>query len=365
MNSIVGGKVDLQSLISLDSEHIKSIEIDIIDKIMNSLLSTKGFEKFGYELNIQSPILNLKYTTPIKKNASFVEAEHGFQQILSMITYEDFLFIYFSIMSELHVVFVSETPGLTTSALKTFLALMRPFRWPLPIIFNLPEDLLPMLSSPIPVLVGLNQASQYVVSTVIPKTDNNDIIYVFLDQGLIYFKPEKLNQILIPQYNDFINKSKAIYRKSFNSKPSLHIKLNSVTRNKHVVYHFKRNNYDTLQEKIMRLGKDNGIKKLDEATEGLKIATRRSVDAEEYKFFHFFKHFYHTFIISKLPLDGQLLESEGTTVVKNIDVEFFSSNPGDLDFLKCFIEKQTFVYFLENDLYQFTNKNVSKLMTFL
>lgn len=365
MNSIVGGKVDVQALILIDSEHIKSIEADIMEKIAIQLLSIKGYDKFNQELLIQSPLLTLKYTTPIKKNASFVDAQFGLFQVLNMITYEDFLFIYFSIIQELHVVFVSESPGLTTAALTTFLALMRPFRWPLPIIFNLPEDLLPMLGSPVPVLVGLNRSSQYVISHVIPKTENDDIIYVFLDHGLVYSRPEKLNEILLPQYDDFMLQCKTAYRKTFNAKSSLHIKIGYTTKNKHTVYFLKRNNYDTLQEKIFKIGKDNGVKKLEETGEGLRFGAKKTLEPDDYKLFHFFKHFYHSFIVSKLPLDGQLLESDGGTIVKNIDVEFFSSNPGDLEFLYSFINKQSFVYFLENDLYSFNTKNVSRFISFL
>ena len=47
--------------------------------------------------------------------------------------------------------------------------------------------------------------------------------------------------------------------------------------------------------------------------------------------------------------------------MKNIDVEFFSNNPGDLEFLQCFIHKQSFVYFLDNDLYMFNAKNAEVL----
>lgn len=365
MNSIVGGKIDIQSLSLIDAENFKSVENEILESVTTAILNTKGFDKFDHLMTVQSPYLNLKYSTPIKKNASFIDADFGLHKILNIITFEDFLFINFSIMQEMHVVFVSDSPSLTTAALCTFLALMRPFRWPLPIIFNLPEDLLPMLGSPVPVLVGLNRSSQYVISQIIPKTENSDIIYVFLDHGLIYYKPDIINNILLPQYDDFLTKSKTLYRKSFNSKPSLHIRLGSTSKGKYTVNYLKKNNYDTLLEKIAKIGKENSVKKLEELADGIKMGAKKPVDPETFKLFHFFKHFYHAFIVSKLPLDGQILESQGTTVVKNIDVEFFSSNPADLEFLKSLMDKQSFVYFLENDLYQFNTKNVSRMMTFL
>ena len=36
----------------------------------------------------------------------------------------------------------------------TFHSLLKPFKWPYPIIFNLPESLLPLLASPIPIIFG-------------------------------------------------------------------------------------------------------------------------------------------------------------------------------------------------------------------
>lgn len=36
----------------------------------------------------------------------------------------------------------------------TFYSLLKPFKWPHPIIINLPENLIAILDSPIPILIG-------------------------------------------------------------------------------------------------------------------------------------------------------------------------------------------------------------------
>lgn len=64
---------------------------------------------------------------------------------------------------------------------------MIPFTWVYPIIYNLPEDCLIMINSPIPIIIGLNMTSEFVMKNVIKTSENlNEKIFVFLDEKLLY-----------------------------------------------------------------------------------------------------------------------------------------------------------------------------------
>lgn len=360
MNCIIGGKVDIQSLSLIDSHNICEIEKLSIELVLTQLDNITGYDKFNNKISIQNNHLSIDYTTPIKKDASFVDCEFAFRNVFNNLCFEDFLFIYFSIIHEKHVVFISEDINMSTGALSAFMSLMRPFKWSLPIIYNLPHELLPILGSPVPVLVGINQTTQFVLNKIIPEIENDDILYVFLDHGLIQFKLKLLSEVLLPQYDSFISKAKKIYGKNFNSKNSNHIRLGYKTRNKNTVYYLKKNNYDTLQEKFKKIAKDNDYKKKQNHHNNIKLKNNRNDDKQSYSIFYLFRHLYDTFIISKLPVDGEMLENEDIIAIKHLDIEFFSTNPGDIDFLKSFVSKQCFIYFLEHEIYNNPDKSFYK-----
>ena len=65
------------------------------------------------------------------------------------------MFIYLNILQEKNIVFVSNDNEKLSAAISTFSCLIKPFQWPFPKIYNLPKDCLMMISSPIPVIIGL------------------------------------------------------------------------------------------------------------------------------------------------------------------------------------------------------------------
>lgn len=83
-------------------------------------------------------------------------------ELFKYFAYEDFVFILLSILREKSVVFISKDISLITAVIMTFVNLIKPFSWPFPSIFSLPESCVQMLDSPIPVLIGLNQPYKYV-----------------------------------------------------------------------------------------------------------------------------------------------------------------------------------------------------------
>lgn len=44
----------------------------------------------------------------------------------------------------------------------TFQSLLKPFKWPHPLIVNLPHYLTELLESPVPIMVGINKSIDFV-----------------------------------------------------------------------------------------------------------------------------------------------------------------------------------------------------------
>lgn len=61
-----------------------------------------------------------------------------------------------------------------------------------------------MLSSPVPVIVGLNQPSHKVLNEIIhhySDPSKGDSTYIFLDEGAYYLNPETVQNLRIPELN--------------------------------------------------------------------------------------------------------------------------------------------------------------------
>lgn len=181
----------------------------------------------------------------------YVECENGFEDLLMKFSFEEFLLIFLSVLMEKNIIFVSEKNSNLSKALAVFVNVIKPFKWLFPIIYNLPEDCIMMISSPIPVLIGINTNSSYVLEEIIPKTGaviNNDSLYVFLDEELIHFNPNTIKELPIPEYDNFYSKFKNLYKKSFSSKTSKYIKMVTQKQNKSLGRVFKGKNFDALRE---------------------------------------------------------------------------------------------------------------------
>ncbi|EAS03541.2 DENN (AEX-3) domain protein (macronuclear) [Tetrahymena thermophila SB210] len=103
---------------------------------------------------------------------------------ISCLSFQNFLFILFAILQEQHIIFVSTNLCLLTKAIACFEALIMPFQWPYPIVYTLPENLMGLLGSPQPIILGINRSGRYVLSQDLVES-NPDHIFVLLDEGTI------------------------------------------------------------------------------------------------------------------------------------------------------------------------------------
>ena len=334
-----------------------SVEVETVIAELEKLNCFSISNNFEEKITINfGNTARIDYYLPGIKNATFSEAEFGFGKILSLLPFEDFLFILFSILSEKSVIFVSENQHYLSASVSTFLALLRPFKWVFPVIYSLPENCLLMLSTPLPLMLGLNTSIVKVLTEVIPEIEEkfnctvSNNIYVFLDHGLYYYDFEGIDSVLIPQFDEFIEKMEKIYKKSFNNKSSNFFKMNKVKKNKSVYNFVKKTNTSKLREKLGRveIGSD-GIGMLD------KNKTEPVSEIFDSQIFYFMRYFFNAFMISKLPCDRNLSHFGRETKIKEIDVAFFSTNTSDVEFLEDFMKTQIFMYYLENDFFGISN----------
>ena len=125
-------------------------------------------------IKIQLPSLNtilefspnnekITYSIPNKEYARYIEADWNSSIVLSNLDEEIFSLIFLAILSEYSIVFVSHNSALLSCTLLIFHALLKPFKYPHPLIFNLPENIMHILDSPFPILVGINQDRDFIL----------------------------------------------------------------------------------------------------------------------------------------------------------------------------------------------------------
>lgn len=112
---------------------------------------------------------------------------------------------------------------------------MKPFDWSFPSIYNLTEETIAMLNSPIPLLIGIRlNAKDY--KAIIEKNDINmkNFIMIFLNESMI-IHDQNISNYALPNKGDFIRNLKQFYYHNFNRKQSHQFKLNNESSEKPLV----------------------------------------------------------------------------------------------------------------------------------
>lgn len=357
MESLIEGAIDFSSSSLVQTADRLDQELDLIAKDVQQLQEVKVASNFEQKITLNiSNGTRLEWNLPSIKTAPFAEAEFGFAKAFSLFPFEDFLFVFFSILQERSVIFVSEQQHNISACLSAFLVLLRPFKWAFPVIYSLPEDCVVMLSTPMPLLAGLNTSVAKVKNEIIPEieerlnTGSSNNVYVFLDHGLYYYDFEGMDSLLLPAYDDFLEKASKIFRKAFGSKSSSFFKLAQSKKGSSVYNTLRKTNTTKLKEKLVRMETALEPKFLDL----IKIGPAAPV-VPDAQIFYFFRYFFNAFVISKLPCDRNLSHFGRETKIKEIDVAFFSTNQSDVEFLEGLMKTQIFMYYLENDFFGISN----------
>lgn len=328
-------------------------EIELAGKVFAPLARVRLDADFGAELKLESALFNLRYRFPPRKWAYLLEAEFAAAKVLASLKFEEFLLVFMSFLFEKNLVFVSEKLELISGALALFQALLRPFKWSFPVIYSLPEELLETLGSPLPLVIGLRLPAAEVLTKILgPFADNGEnCIVVFLDEGLVSFSEPTVSNIVVPEYGEFIPRLQSLYHRHFNSKMANHAKLVKKTLNGTSVFGFRKYNSDSLAQKLAKVSK--GLYKPDFAAPASASGSSASESLREIS--NFFRTFFSVFVVAKLPGDYAMSVQGKETNVKEIDIQFFSTNEADVEFLRAFTRTQIFMVFLENDFFNIQN----------
>jgi hypothetical protein len=358
-----------QSL-SMMTSSLRSREtmVNIFSQMTNmctNLLDSNPFVLFDKPLSLELPRFSVHYTLPEVKLAYLLEAGSSFLHTLSHLHFEDFILILFSHIFEKKIVFVSENNHSLSSAVATFTALIRPFRWTFPVIYNLPEDCLPILQSPIPVQIGLKSSAKKFLSEIIPRyfgdfRSQTETLFVLLDESIVLTSTAQVNSVPLPFFDDFLVILQVLYKKHFNPKGSNYLKISKKkSKNNLRKYSFSRQNKYSFKEKISKLKKKKISKKeKKKRNEKHQKENLQYSDSQNKEIFSYFWNIFNKAIISKLPSLNSLSQSqshESDMCYGELKPENFSSNPFDQVFLKRFFSTQMFKFYLEH---QFLGKNI-------
>jgi hypothetical protein len=216
--SLLDGEVSLKLLENLE----------LSQGLMSEILKLKVPQRFDRKFSLETPQLALEYQTPTPDNALLVENCLGIHELIETFSFEDFIFLLLSMIKEKSIIFISTNLNKLTSIIMSFVGMLKPFRWPYPAIYSLPESCLALINSNYPVLIGLKSSYKYVLKHILPDKNlqgGNPTIFVFLDHNYIFTTKNVADDVAIPNFDGFYGKLKNDYSSIFKLKVSKNIKV--------------------------------------------------------------------------------------------------------------------------------------------
>ena len=339
-------QIELEELVKIDYKGIGSTEKKFAKELELSLNQFNMIDLKKKEIRVVDDNFAVDYKIPQDNYLPLLEAEHCFKRIFKKLSLEDFLLVYTAIIHEKHVLFISDHVSETTAALTSFLTLIKPFKWPLPIIYNTPEELLQMLSSPIPLLAGINTSPKHFIEEILPQYDSQTWVYVFVDQGFVYTNDSLVKELCLPQFGNFIHKIKSFYHQWFNKKSSQYYKIGHKGARDNSIYKLRIKKAKSLRNSLKKVASEQIVSKTKNCD---SIVVENDVD-ECLGIFRLFEELHNSFIIENFSKkDNSLSNSQSFNRNGEHDFSTFSSNKGDIEFLKSFSSKQSFIYYFENE----------------
>lgn len=387
-----------------DSESTNQIIIKDIYPILAQLLQKKIEDTYPAKISFSKEI-DIHYTIPDEKGLTLCEGQYGFSDVFNDICYEDWMFILSSILMERTIVFVSPDMRTLTCFLMTFSSQIKPFKWPYPIIYSLPENAQPMLQSPLPILVGLKQSMKYVAKNIQPEygAPDNDTIYFFLEEKWILCDKDVVANTTVLNFGGYFYSLKTRFANLFSKKPSKVLKITTdKQKEKSRVFKLKKSDQtikDALKyqkslksniksklsglRNFMSSGKDikardsnlrGSTKAVDSMAENSPSDFKNQPVLTGYSTFNktgndngsMFQEelelFFERQFIRKLPKKPFLIEDDAFDLAKFYDAILprnFKVEPEDSKFLEQFTASQTFMYKLEKIYKTPQEENVS------
>ena len=120
-------------------------------------------------------------------------------QTFNIFSLENIKFLITALLLEKFIVFFSEDMGILSSTLNTLFGLITPFKYMFPVIPSLPPDLIRMCSSPVPLIIGINDNEESFKKNNLAQY--TDIIFVFIDSQKIYTGSKNRGTLDVPILN--------------------------------------------------------------------------------------------------------------------------------------------------------------------
>lgn len=261
------------------------------------------------------PALQLDYRMPLLKNAYLMEAEAGFNEFLTKLTFEDFVCLWMSVLLEKNIVFVSESRSLLSSAIACINACIRPLKWSFPLVYMLPKDCLLLLESPVPLQLGVNSSVERFLGQIVPvhcpqMLSQSQTLFVLLDAGLLVPTKSLLASINLPYFEDCLLLVQTIYKKSFVSRQSRHVKLSKKKNGAMRKYSMTLTNASSLKSTLSKL-KKKGVNMN-------QSQIRRKKEMPAVEIFEVLKGILDKYVFSRLPVLNTPSESGFKTLISQI-----------------------------------------------
>lgn len=236
---------------------------------------------------------------PLLKKAFLMETEAGFCDFLSRLAFEDFVCLWMAVLLEKNIVFVSESRSMLSSAIACINACIRPLKWSFPLVYLLPRDCLLLLESPVPLQLGIKTSTQQFLGQIVPvhcpkMLSQDQTLFILLDAGLLVPTKSMLASFHVPYFDDCLLLLQTIYRKSFSSRQSRHVKLSKKKSGVMRKYSMSLINSSSLKSTLSKLKKKGAMVP--------KQQMRRKKEMLPVEIFEVLRGTLDKFVFSRLPV---------------------------------------------------------------
>ena len=339
--SIIDKKVHYKILQKLDSEIFLKFEEIKLQNLLQTFFNFTVQKKVDliFQKNLS---FNIKNYLIDKKRS---ESEIALKKILKKIPYFDIIFLYLTLILEKTLIIVSTSKYNISFLISILLSFLKPFNWVFPVIYNLPENCLDMLFSPIPIICGINKNSNYVINQIIPNYKvNNKIGFIvyFFDENFFFFDHDVLKFYDVPNYNNFFFDLENLYKSKFCQEISETFKIEKNNNNLKIkLMSLKKNKvkYNKLKKSYTKIEKLNHFDHI----------INNDYDNFDKCLLNFLNDFYIESIFHHLK-KNKFIHKNDLIQVHKILKKFYKTK-SDIKFFENFQKTQSFINYLENKLF--------------
>ncbi len=119
-----------------------------------------------------------KYNYPDIFEENFIAIEWLAEHFFGLLDYNTFYSIFTRILLEHSFIFICDNIQILTSMVLGFSYLIQPFNWPFILVPNLPIDLLNMIDSPVPYLIGILGDNSLKTKLLAMEQIQTNIVYI-------------------------------------------------------------------------------------------------------------------------------------------------------------------------------------------